>query len=97
MYPCQKCSACCRLVGRVVLGEKMADADGVCHFLDRTTNLCTQYENRPIFCNVDKFYERYYVDNMTYDSNCYEIADGNGKILIDNLSLSQLIALSNML
>ena len=64
MYPCQKCSACCRLVGRVVLGEKMADADGVCHFLDRTTNLCTQYENRPIFCNVDKFYERYYVDNM---------------------------------
>ena len=54
-----------RLVGRVVLGEKMADADGVCHFLDRTTNLCTQYENRPIFCNVDKFYERYYVDNMT--------------------------------
>ena len=65
MYPCQKCSACCRLVGRVVLGERMADADGVCHFLDRTTNLCTQYENRPIFCNVDKFYERYYVDNMT--------------------------------
>ena len=66
MYPCQKCSACCRLVGRVVLGEKMADADGVCHFLDRTTNLCTQYENRPLivtktasrfgklFCTLDK-------------------------------------------
>ena len=39
----------------------------------------------------------YYVDNMINDSNCYEIADGNGKTLIDNLSLSQLIALSNML
>ena len=39
----------------------------------------------------------YYVDNMIYDSNCYEISDGNGKTLIDNLSLSQLIALSNML
>ena len=39
----------------------------------------------------------YYVDNMIHDSNCYEIAYRNGKILIDNLSLSQLIALSNML
>ena len=39
----------------------------------------------------------YYVDNMINDSNCYEISDKSGKILIDNLSLAQLIALSNML
>ena len=46
----------------------------------------------------EKLYKKgYYVDNMIHDSNCYEIADGNGKTLIDNLSLAQLIALSNML
>lgn len=46
----------------------------------------------------EKLYKKgYYVSNMVYDSNCYEIADGNGKTLIDHLSLSQLIALSNML
>ena len=28
----------------------------------------------------------YYVDNMINDSNCYEISDKSGKILIDNLS-----------
>lgn len=46
----------------------------------------------------EKLYKKgYYVDNMINDSNCYEISDGNGKTLIDNLSLAQLIALSNML
>ena len=46
----------------------------------------------------EKLYKKgYYVDNMINDLNCYEISDGNGKTLIDNLSLSQLIALSNML
>ena len=46
----------------------------------------------------ERLYKKgYYVSNMVYDSNYYEIADGNGKTLIDNLSLSQLIALSNML
>ena len=46
----------------------------------------------------EKLYKKgYYVDNMINDLNCYEISDGNGKTLIDNLSLAQLIALSNML
>ena len=46
----------------------------------------------------EKLYKKgYYVDNMINDLNCYEISDGNGKTLIDNLSLSQLIALLNML
>ena len=46
----------------------------------------------------EKLYKKgYYISNMEYDSNYYEIADGNGKTLIDHLSLAQLIALSNML
>ena len=45
---------------------------------------------------LEKF-ENNYVSNMVYDSNCYEVADGNGKTLIDNLSLSQLCQLAEML
>ena len=46
----------------------------------------------------ERLYKKgYYVSNMVCDSNYYEISDGNGKTLIDNLSLAQLIALSNML
>lgn len=46
----------------------------------------------------EKLYKKgYYVSNMIYDSNCYEVADKNGKVLIDNLSLSQLCQLAEML
>lgn len=39
----------------------------------------------------------YYVSNMVYDNDCYELADGEGKVLIDHLSLAQLVQLSKML
>lgn len=39
----------------------------------------------------------YYTDNMMYDKNSFEISDRNGKILIDHLTLAQLIQLSKML
>lgn len=46
----------------------------------------------------EKLYNKgYYVSNMVYDSNHYEVADRDGKVLIDNLSLSQLCQLSEML
>ena len=46
----------------------------------------------------EKLYNKgYYISNMVYDSNSYEIADRNGKTLIDYLSLSQLCQLAEML
>ena len=40
----------------------------------------------------------YYIDNMMepYDE-CYEVSDKSGKIMIDHLSLAQVIQLSNMI
>ncbi|MBQ4521627.1 MAG: hypothetical protein IJA10_01575 [Lachnospiraceae bacterium] len=46
----------------------------------------------------EKLYNKgYYVCNMVYDANCYEVSDRDGKVLIDYLSLSQLCQLSEML
>lgn len=59
MFNCEKCGACCRQVGETILGKNMALPNGVCKFLDQNTNLCRQYGCRPIFCNVDMYYERY--------------------------------------
>ena len=39
----------------------------------------------------------YYVDNMACDENCFEVSDENGKVLIDYLSMAQLVQLSKML
>jgi Fe-S-cluster containining protein len=37
-FECSGCGACCRAIS--------------CAMLDRATNLCTVYENRPDFCRV---------------------------------------------
>ena len=57
MFPCEKCGACCRSIGTVAIAKDMALPNGICKFLNQQTNLCMQYETRPIFCNVDRFYE----------------------------------------
>ena len=56
-------------------------------------------ELKEIYIEAEKtlYKKGYYVDNMINDSNCYEISDKSGKILIDNLSLIQLHQLSKML
>ena len=47
----------------------------------------------------EKLYEKgYYTCNMSELYNdCYEVFDGNNNIMIDHLSVAQLIQLSNMI
>ena len=57
-FPCQRCAACCSLVGGTALGKSLALPDGSCRHLDKQTNLCSIYEHRPSFCRVDEYYEK---------------------------------------
>lgn len=46
----------------------------------------------------EKLYRKgYYIDNMADFENEFEVSNGDGKILIDHLSLAQLKQLSNIL
>ncbi len=65
MFPCARCSACCRQIGLSELGREMALPNGICKFLNQDTNLCTKYESRPIFCNVDKYYDLYLINVLS--------------------------------
>ena len=65
MFPCKKCGRCCRRVGNTLFGKALALPNGVCRHLDESTNLCRIYEERPLFCNIDKAYEECYKDLMT--------------------------------
>lgn len=58
MFPCEQCGCCCRKVGEVFFVRHMAKSDEVCKYLDGSTNLCTIYDERPIFCRVDELYEK---------------------------------------
>lgn len=72
MFKCEQCGCCCRKIGKVSLGKNMALSNGICRYLNQKTNLCTIYEKRPIFCNVDVFYEKYYKDKISIE-NFYKI------------------------
>ena len=84
MFDCSKCGLCCRNVYRIPKLSYLADDDGVCRYLDTRTNLCTIYEERPVLCNIDMYYDIFLRDVMTreefYKQNkvwCDDLIQGN--------------------
>ena len=65
MFPCDRCGCCCRRVGETFFAQSTALSDGSCKYLDKSTNLCTIYYERPIFCRVDDYYDKYMSNAMT--------------------------------
>ncbi|MBR1728262.1 MAG: YkgJ family cysteine cluster protein [Selenomonadaceae bacterium] len=65
MFPCEKCGCCCRKVGEVFFAKYLALSDGSCKHLDQNSNLCKIYDQRPIFCRVDEFYDQKYSSEMS--------------------------------
>ena len=65
-FPCIACGQCCRNVHLSPLTEYLSRGDGVCKYLDNFTNLCTIYEERPLVCNVDKFFKLFLKDKISW-------------------------------
>ncbi|MBQ4404594.1 MAG: YkgJ family cysteine cluster protein [Selenomonadaceae bacterium] len=63
-FECDCCGACCRNIRlSKFYSAEMDRGDGVCKHLKN--NLCEIYSERPIFCNVDAYYEKFLADKMT--------------------------------
>lgn len=63
-FKCNQCGICCRNIGEI---EELADyhnGDGICKYL-LPSNLCGIYNSRPIWCNVDLYYDRFLAEEMT--------------------------------
>ena len=67
MFPCERCGCCCRKVGELKFVQNMALSDGTCKYLDKQSNLCKIYDNRPIFCRVDDFYDKFLSQTISRD------------------------------
>ena len=65
MFKCSKCGACCRSIAGIELFRDMDDGSGTCKFLDKDSNLCKIYNSRPLFCNVDEMYNKFYKNSMS--------------------------------
>lgn len=60
---CRGCKAyCCRHVGRFM--KDLDRGDGICLYLSND-NRCQIYDHRPIWCNTDLAYEKYFKDKYT--------------------------------
>ncbi|MBO4400301.1 MAG: YkgJ family cysteine cluster protein [Selenomonadaceae bacterium] len=64
-FHCDCCGLCCRHINRSNLLTDFDRGDGVCKFLDASTNLCTIYSDRPDCCNVERGYQKYFADRYT--------------------------------
>ena len=63
-FECDCCGACCRNIRLSNLSAELDRGDGVCKHLT-ADNLCAVYNERPIFCNVDAYYEKFLSDKMS--------------------------------
>lgn len=59
-FDCSKCGLCCRSLGKNPIFKEcgLDPGNGICIYLDKETNLCTIYEDRPLICRVDELYEK---------------------------------------
>lgn len=59
MFQCNKCGLCCMHINESGIDDGLNRGDGVCRHFDDETLLCKIYKERPVFCNVDRFYKEY--------------------------------------
>ena len=62
-FQCDKCGLCCRNIRFSSLSAELDRGDGVCKHLK--DNLCEIYAERPIFCNVEAYYDKYLSEKIS--------------------------------
>lgn len=64
-FICDKCGLCCTQLNKSSIYMELDRGDGVCKFWDEDTRLCTIYQDRPLQCNVDQAYEKWFKDILS--------------------------------
>ncbi len=65
MFDCDMCGECCRSIGGNELFSELDNGEGVCKYLNG--NKCSIYQERPLLCRVDDFYDMYLSGKMSRD------------------------------
>lgn len=68
MFNCDKCGLCCKNIGGSPIYSWLDRGDGICRHFDDASKLCRIYANRPILCNIDQSYERFFQNKMSREA-----------------------------
>lgn len=60
-FPCTACGKCCRNIHLNDTLSYLDKGNGVCKHLIESSNLCANYDGRPLVCRI----EDYYKNNLT--------------------------------
>lgn len=64
MFSCDRCGICCQHINRIADLAEFDNGEGICIHLT-VDKRCDIYKNRPLICNVDKYYSLVMSDKMT--------------------------------
>ena len=67
LFPCTTCGQCCKNVHLSELTNYLNRSDGTCRHFDDKTNLCLIYEDRPLICRVEDYYDKHLSDLYEWD------------------------------
>jgi hypothetical protein len=62
-FNCDSCGLCCRKAYLVPELSEFIGADGQCRYF--INNQCSIYEERPLICNIEKYYETFLSEVLT--------------------------------
>jgi|TARA_R110000823_G_scaffold283033_1_gene401224 Fe-S-cluster containining protein len=64
LFKCSSCGSCCKRVSNIIDFPEPIKKDGSCsHLTD--DNLCGIYNERPLICRVDKYYDVFLKEKMS--------------------------------
>lgn len=66
-FPCNGCGKCCRQVSNSAETAWLDRGDSVCMHFNEHTNLCSIYENRPLVCQVEAYYDKYLSEKFAWE------------------------------
>lgn len=78
-FPCDCCGQCCMNLSNSPLYGDLDDGHGICRYFNIKTHLCSIYERRPVKCNIDAMYDKYfsmYMSREEYYSINIEACNG---------------------
>lgn len=75
-FPCNACGLCCKHVGMSEETDFLDRGDSICRHFNEQLHLCKIYENRPLVCRVQDYYQT----NLTHLYSWQEFVKINQQI-----------------
>lgn len=64
-FPCSKCGECCKSLHLNPIYRELDRGDGICRNFEVKTRLCKAYDDRPLICRVEAYYDANLSDCMS--------------------------------